>query len=136
LPASEQPPTAHHLLKRHLRLRDLIFTQILSVVGNTWVGIAATLGTGESLTWVLAMLVFYFPLAAAVIYLSRAMPLEGGLYRWAKLSFGDLLGFMVAWNLWVYAMTMVADILFEIPTGLAFFVGPSAAWLPGNRSVS
>lgn len=132
----EQPSESPHSLRRHLRLRDLIFTQILSVVGNTWVGIAATLGSGESLTWVLAMLVFYFPLAAAVIYLSRAMPFEGGLYRWAKNSFGDLLGFMVAWNLWVYAMTMVADILFEIPTGLAFLIGPAAAWLPGNRPIS
>ena len=30
------------------------------------------------------MLLFYLPLAAVVIYLNRLMPLEGGLYQWAK----------------------------------------------------
>ena len=27
------------------------------------------------------------------------MPLEGGLYQWAKLGFNEFTGFMVAWNL-------------------------------------
>jgi amino acid transporter len=131
----DQPPTSHSL-RRHLGLGDLILTQILCVVGNTWVAVAAALGTGQSLTWVVAMLIFYIPMGAVVIYLSRQMPLEGGLYKWAKQAFGDLAGFMVAWNLWVYAMTIVAGILFEIPTELAFMLGPPAAWLPGSRWAS
>lgn len=110
--------------------------QVLSVVGNTWVGIAATLGTGQALTWVIAMLLFYFPVAAAVIYLSRIMPLEGGLYKWGKRGLGDLAGFMLAWNLWVYALTVASGILYEIPTGVSYLVGPAAAWLPANRMAS
>ncbi len=82
------------------------------------------------------MLLFYFPMGAAVIYLSRIMPLEGGLYQWGKRGFGDFAGFMLAWNLWVYAMTVVSGILFEIPTGVAYLIGPTAAWLPGNRIAS
>lgn len=99
-------------------------------------GIAAALGSGQALTWVLAMLVFYIPTGAVVIYLSREMPLEGGLYKWARRSFGDLTGFMIAWNLWVYAISMVAGILFELPTTAAFMLGPAGAWLPGNRLAS
>jgi L-asparagine transporter-like permease len=32
------------------------------------------------------------------------MPLEGGLYQWAKLRWGEMTGFLVAWNLWWYAV--------------------------------
>ena len=35
------------------------------------------------------MLFFYIPSAVVVIYLNRLMPLEGGLYQWAKLGFND-----------------------------------------------
>ena len=45
------------------------------------------------------MVFFYIPSGIVVIYLSEQMPLEGGIYQWAKLSFGDLAGFLVAWNL-------------------------------------
>ena len=36
------------------------------------------------------------------------MPLEGGLYEWARLAFGDGVGFVVAWNLWLYAVIYMA----------------------------
>ena len=45
-----------------------------------------------------------------VIYLNRRMPLEGGLYQWAKVGFGEFVGFMVAWNLWVFAIVIIADV--------------------------
>lgn len=48
------------------------------------------------------ILLFYVPLAAVAIYLNRNMPLEGGLYRWAKLGFDDFIGFLAGWNLWLY----------------------------------
>ena len=71
-------------LRRELGLRDLVFAQVLNVVGSFWVGVAAKLGTAHAVFWALAMLLFYVPLALVVIYLNRALPLEGGLYQWAK----------------------------------------------------
>ena len=38
------------------------------------------------------------------------MPLEGGLYQWAKLGFNELTGFMVAWNLWLFAILNTSEI--------------------------
>ena len=93
---SPKPDTGLH---RQLRLRDLILTQVVSVVGSSWVGIAAGLGPAQAATWISAMLLFYFPMAVSVIYLNREMPLEGGVYVWARTAFGDLGGFMTAWNL-------------------------------------
>jgi len=125
-----------HCLKRQLSLRDLVLSQVLCVVGTMWVGVAAGLGRAQTLMWLGAVLVFYLPMAGSVIALNRAMPLEGGLYVWAHKAFGNLGGFLTAWNLWFYGIAVTASILYGIPTELAFLIGPRAAWLPENRIVS
>jgi amino acid transporter len=124
---------AEHSLRRQLSLRDLVISQVLCVVGSAWVGVAAGLGKAETLMWVGAMVLFYVPMAASVIGLNRVMPLEGGLYVWAHRAFGNLGGFLTAWNIWFYGIAVTAAILYMIPTELAYLIGPSAAWLPENR---
>src|SRR5580658_1908524 len=130
---SPKPDTGLH---RQLRLRDLILTQVVSVVGSSWVGIAAGLGRGQTVTWIAAMLLFYLPMAVSVYYLNREMPLEGGLYVWARTAFGDTGGFMTAWNIWAYGLVVSAAILAAIPTELSYLIGPSAAWLPENKAAT
>jgi amino acid transporter len=129
----QQDPAEQHRLHRPLGLGDLVLAQILCVVGSSWVGVAAGLGPAQSLTWVAAMLLFYVPMAASVMCLNRRMPLEGGLYVWAREAFGDLGGFLTAWNLWVYGIAVTATILYAIPTELSYLIGPAGAWLPENR---
>jgi len=120
-------------LSKQLGLRDLILAQILCVVGSSWVGVAAKLGRAHVVFWVVSMLLFYLPLAAVVIYLNRLLPLEGGLYQWAKAGFGEMAGFLTAWNLWVYAVIVVGAIVFVVPTDLGYMLGPSAAWLASSK---
>jgi len=127
------PATQQASLRKELGLGDLVLAQVLCVVGSTWVGVAARLGRAHVVFWLAAMLLFYLPLAAVVIWLNRLMPLEGGLYQWAKEGFGEMAGFLTAWNLWVYAVIVVGAIVFVIPTELAYMLGPSAAWLPASR---
>src|SRR5690242_6841389 len=107
-------------LRKELGLRDLVFAQVLCVVGSSWVGVAAKLGRAHVVFWIAAMLLFYLPLAAVVIYLNRLMPLEGGLYQWTKAGFGEMIGFLTAWNLWVYAVVDVAAIIFVVPTDVSY----------------
>ena len=132
----ESSAGTNHNLKRQLGLRDLVLTQILCVVGSSWVGVAAGLGSAQSITWVAAMLVFYLPMAGSVIALNRKMPLEGGLYVWAREAFGELGGFLTAWNIGVYGIAVTATILYAIPTELKYLIGPRAAWLPENHLAS
>ncbi len=127
---------AEHGLKRQIGLPDLVLAQVLCVVGSSWVGVAAVLGRAQALTWVAAMLLFYFPMAAVVVWLNRIMPLEGGLYVWAHHAFGDLGGFLTAWNLWFYGVSIAVTILYATPTELAYLIGPRAAWLPENQVAS
>src|SRR5580765_8287435 len=118
-------------LKKELGLRDLVLTQILFIVGSSWVGTAAKLGQSHLFFWLLAILLFYIPQATVVIYLNRLMPLEGGLYQWATVGFGELAGFVTAWNLWAFAILILATFGVMIATNLAYLVGTSASWLTG-----
>jgi amino acid transporter len=118
-------------LRKELGLPTLVLTQIMFIVGSGWVGTAAKLGTGHVVFWLAAMAMFYLPQAAVVIYLNRLMPLEGGLYQWATVGFGELGGFITAWNLWAFAILILATFGVMIATNLSYLVGASAAWLTG-----
>src|SRR5689334_13852777 len=118
-------------LKKELGLPTLVLTQIMFIVGSGWVGTAAKLGTGHVVFWLAAMALFYLPQAAVVIYLNRLMPLEGGLYQWATVGFGELGGFITAWNLWAFAILILATFGVMIATNLSYLVGAAASWLTG-----
>ena len=121
------------VFKKELGLMDLVLTQILFIVGLGWIGTAAKLGPSHMVFWLVAAILFYVPSAIVVIYLNQLMPLEGGLYQWAKLGFNELTGFMVAWNLWLYAMVLTSEIGLQAATNLAYFLGPNYTWLAGNK---
>ncbi len=120
-------------LKKPLGLRDLVLTQIVFVVGSSWVGTAAKLGTAHLFFWLLAILLFYIPQAAVVIYLNGRMPLEGGIYQWAKLGFNEFAGFIAAWNLWLLSITVIALGGMFVTTNLSYAFGQGAAWMPNNK---
>ena len=117
------------VFKKELGLFDLVLTQVVFVVGTIWVGHAAKLGNEQNVFWILAIITFYLPLAAVVIFLNRLMPLEGGLYQWAKFAFNDFIAFMVAWNLWVFAISILAGIGLVVTTNISYAIGPNAAWM-------
>lgn len=120
-------------LRRELRLRDLVLTQILYVVGLSWVGAAAKLGASQVIFWLAAIALFYVPQAAVVIHLSRRYPLEGGLYQWTKRGFGDGAAFMVAWNLWLYAIVLLGAMGISVANAIVYALGDRAGGLAGNR---
>ena len=123
------------VFKKELGLFDLVLTQVVFVVGTIWVGWAAKLGNEQNVFWLLASVTFYLPLAAAVIFLNRLLPLEGGLYQWAKAAFNDFVAFMVAWNLWVFAISILAGIGLVVTTNISYAIGPSAAWMRSAKLV-
>ena len=67
-----------------------------------------------------------------VIYLNRLMPLEGGLYQWAKLGFNQTVGFLLAWNLWLYVIVFTSEIGLQCATYLSYAIGPKAAWMTSS----
>ncbi|HEX6046193.1 MAG TPA: APC family permease [Pyrinomonadaceae bacterium] len=122
------------VFKKELGLFDLVLSQVVFVVGTFWVGWAARLGNEQNFFWILAIVTFYLPLAAAVIFLNRLMPLEGGLYQWAKLAFNEFIAFMVGWNLWVFAISILAGIGLVVTTNISYSIGPSAALMKDSKT--
>jgi glutamate:GABA antiporter len=138
--ASQELLSAEHdveqrssVFKKELGLTDLALTQILFIVGLPWIGAAGKLGPSHIVFWLLAILLFYLPSAGVVIYLNRLMPLEGGLYQWAKLGFNEFMGFMVAWNLWLFVILNTSEIGLQAATSLSYALGPRAAWMAGTK---
>src|SRR6266487_4492365 len=131
--AEQKVETRSESLKKPLGLFDLVLTQILFVVGSSWVGAAAKLGQAHLFFWLLAILLFYVPQAAVVIYLSNRMPLEGGIYQWAKLGFNEFAGFIVAWNLWLLSITVIALGGMFVTTNISYAIGFGAAWMPNSK---
>ncbi|HYU31964.1 MAG TPA: APC family permease [Thermoanaerobaculia bacterium] len=120
------------VFRKELGLTDLALTQVLFIVGLPWIGVAAKQGPSHIVLWLLAMLFFYLPSAAVVIYLNRIMPLEGGLYQWAKLGCNEFLGFMVAWNLWLFAILNTSEIGLQVTQYLRYILGPGSEGLTAS----
>ena len=131
---STDPPSLRHQpvdlatrltdLPRELGLPDLVLTQILFIVGLPWVGVAAKQGPAHVVFWLIAMALFYVPSAVVVMHLNRLMPLEGGLYQWAKLGFNELTGFLVAWNLWLFAILNTSETGIQVTQYASVHAGP------------
>lgn len=122
-------------LKKELRLADLVSIQILNVIAFTWIGTAAQVGPSHLVFWLLALMLFYIPSGIVVAHLAREMPLEGGLYQWAKLRFGPLTGFLVAMNIWlnyVFAFPTLSIAILQMAT---YALGPEASWIATNKLV-
>src|SRR4026208_1281995 len=122
------------VFKKELGLFDLVLTQVVFVVGTFWVGWAARLGNEQNIFWILAIVTFYIPLAVAVIFLIRLMPLEGGLYQWSKLAFNDFVAFMVGWNLWIFAISIMAGMGLGVAPEISFSIWPPAGGVGGGQA--
>jgi amino acid transporter len=120
-------------LKKELRLGDLVLSQILYITSLSWLGAAGQLGSSHMMYWIPAVLLFYIPSGIVVIHLNREMPLEGGIYQWAKLRFGDMAGFLVALNLWATVVLLLASFASLLATNLAYFAGSSGAWIAESK---
>jgi amino acid transporter len=72
--------------------------QILVIVNLNLSGYAVKQGRSQVVLRLLAMALFYLPQAAIVIWLSRVIPLEGGVYQWVKQGVSPFAGYMAGWT--------------------------------------
>jgi amino acid transporter len=136
LTAVEARDLAHSAeLRKELGIRDLLLAQILVVVVPEFYGTAVKAGAAHVSLWLLAFLLFFIPQAFVVGHLNRLMPLEGGLYEWARIGFGDWVGFLVAWNLWLTCTVQVSQIALITTTYITYAAGPKAEWIASNTKI-
>src|ERR1700685_2728267 len=116
-------------LTRELRLTDLVLLQALLIVGLPWIGYAAKAGGAHVVLWLLAIPLFSLPLAGTVIYLSRRMPLEGGVYQWVKIGISPFAGFQAGWNYAFFLIFFYANSGSVGGNSVAYLLGPRYVWV-------
>jgi len=120
-------------LRRELSVFDLALAQILIIIVPEFFGTAVKAGSSHVVLWMLAIVLFFIPHAYVVAHLNRLMPLEGGLYEWARLAFSDRMGFLTAWNMWVMQTIQVSQIALVTTTYLSYAL-PGTAWIATRPS--
>jgi amino acid transporter len=115
-------------LRRELRLGDLVFMQVLLVITETCIGIAARQGSTHVVFWVIGILIFFVPLAVVIRFLGQVLPWEGGVYQWAKIGLNPFFGFVAAWNFWIYSIFLTSSLGISIAESLSYLGGSSSAW--------
>lgn len=134
--AAEREVEVHSAeLRKELRVVDLAGIQILNSIGYSWIGTAGKLGPAHIMYWLPAVLLFYVPSGIVVAHLVKEMPLEGGMYQWAKLRFGAMAGFLVAWNLWLYNLLICATIGLQIVGTAPYALDAASAGVASNKAV-
>ncbi|HEY4903909.1 MAG TPA: APC family permease [Candidatus Sulfotelmatobacter sp.] len=123
------------ILRRELGLGDLILAQVLIVMVPEFFGTAVKAGRSHVVLWCLAIVLFFIPQAFVVSHLNRLMPLEGGLYEWARLAFSDRIGFLVAWNMWLNVTVQVSQIALVTTTYVSYAFGPRAEGIASNPRI-
>jgi amino acid transporter len=122
-----------HGLRRELKLWDLVPMQLVVIVWLGWTGFAAKQGPTQLVLWLLAIVLFYLPLAAVVMKLSRSLPAEGGVYQWVKLEISPFAGYMAGWNFSVYAMVAFCAVGSFVVNNIAYGFGTKGSWMLDNR---
>ncbi|HEY2117856.1 MAG TPA: APC family permease [Candidatus Acidoferrum sp.] len=120
-------------LRKELGFTDLVLASILLVVVPDFFGTAVKAGPSHVVLWLIAIALFFIPQALVVSHLNERMPMEGGLYEWARHAFGDAVGFIVAWNLWLYVVLYVAAIGLVAATYAAYALGLDAEAIASNK---
>jgi amino acid transporter len=119
---------------RALGLWDIVAMNIVAVVGLRWIARSARAGAPSVSLWILACLVFFIPLALALIELSSRHPEQGGIYAWVRRAFGPLHGFIVGWCMWVNNLFYFPSLLLFAAANFALAVG--AADMTEHRGYS
>src|SRR6188474_766887 len=119
-----------------LTLWDVVAMNIVAVTGLRWISRSARLGAPSVTLWILACLLFFVPLAAALIELSSRHPEQGGIYAWVRRAFGPLHGYIAGWCMWVNNLFYFPSLLLFAAANFALVLGPRGEGLAESRLYS
>ena len=119
-------------LRKELGLPDLVLAQLLIIIVADYMGTAVKAGAAHVVFWIVAVATFFIPQGLVVNHLNKRLPIEGGLYEWARIAFGDQIGFLVAWNLWLYAIIYVG-LGGLLTVSFVSYVIPGAEWIASSK---
>jgi amino acid transporter len=115
-----RPPLS---LIKALGLWDVVAMNIVAIVGLRWISRSARAGAPSVTLWIFACVLFFVPLAIALIDLSSRYPEQGGIYAWVRRAFGRGHGYACGWCLWVNNLFYFPSLLLFAAANLTLVVG-------------
>lgn len=119
-------------LRRALGFRDLLLFYIATTFSLRWMATAAASGPSALVIWILGAAGLFVPLVFATLELSSRFPEEGGLYVWARETFGPFAGFMAGWLYWCSNLPYFPSLLYFAAGNLLYVGGDAWQALTGN----
>jgi len=119
-------------LRRELGLRDLVLFNVAAIVSTRWIGVAAHVGPGTIVLWLLAAALFLIPCAFVVANLSHRFPQEGGLYVWTREAFGEWQGFACGWFYYLNNVFWIPGVLVAMVGMVTYAFNPRWGKLAEN----
>jgi amino acid transporter len=88
-----------------------------------------TSGPGMTLIYHLVLPFFWcIPISLVAAELTTAIPVEGGFYRWTRMSFGDFWGFLAGWWNWCASFLMASAYAVLFSDYLSFWFPSVVGW--------
>lgn len=87
----------------------------------------AEYGFASIFFYLLAALIFFFPVSLVSAELATGWPKAGGIYAWVKEAFGHRTGFLAIWLLWIENVFWYPTVLSFIAATLAYVFKPELA---------
>ncbi|HUL03698.1 MAG TPA: APC family permease [Gemmatimonadales bacterium] len=119
-------------LPRVMRLRDVVLFNVTAIVGLRWLTTAAQFGPASLVLWLLAMMAFFLPSAAAVRELADVDPGAGGIYRWVHRAFGPRHAMVAGWLYWSNNLLYFPSLLLTTAAMAAYVGGRGTVALQDN----
>ena len=119
-------------LRKELGLRDLVLFNVAAIISTRWISVAAHIGPGAIVLWLLAAALFLLPCAFVVANLSERFPEQGGLYIWTREAFGEWHGFTCAWFYYLNNLFWIPGVLISLAGMLTYLFNERLARLAEN----
>ncbi len=124
--------TAEPVLRKELGLRDLVLFNLAALISTRWISVAAHVGPGTIVLWLLAAVLFLIPCAFVVANLSARFPEEGGMYIWTREAFGEWHGFACSWFYYLNNLFWIPGVLISLVGMTTYAFSEKAGGLAEN----
>jgi glutamate:GABA antiporter len=129
LPGAKKPG-----LDRVLGRRDLVLLFVVAVANLNLIPAISSSGPVTLWLWLLALSCFFWPQGAAVTELAQKWPGEGGIYLWAKRSFGEEHGFLAGWCYWLSNVVYLPTVVLSCVGVAVYVAGPAIQKLADSHA--
>lgn len=117
-------------MKSKLSLFSLVMLIVASIDSIRTLPSTAFFGSSLVGYFLLAALLFLFPISFISAEFSSRDPTEGGVFHWMRRAFGEKMGVLAVWLQWINTMVWYPTMLLFIAGTVAHLVDPA---LSGNK---